>query len=170
MKIRLSTLLVVLTLMYCHETNAQQIGAQAGLILPQGSWGDFWSTGYGAQVFYKVDRNEQIKIGGSIGYFIAPGQELDLGFFGTSEFPDASIIPLLGTFDYKVNDQFYVGGDAGYNIISFDSGDGLDNPAGSSLALIPKVGALFEGFSAEARYNILGDSYFSILIGYSFSN
>lgn len=170
MKIKFTILTAAIAICCCYQSDAQQIGVQAGLLAPQGTWADSWGAGFGAQAFYKVERDELIKIGGSIGYFVVPGEDLDLGFFGTIELEDATIIPLLGTFDYSVNDQFYVGGDAGYNVFIFDSGDGFDNPAGSSFALIPKVGALFNGFSGEARYNILGDSYFSILIGYSFNN
>lgn len=148
-------------------SNAQEYSIHGGTMIPTGGWGDYWSAGLGIQASYKLLKTEEIKIGGSIGFFSIPGQEADFGFIRFNT-PDALIIPILGTLDLQIDEQIYVGGDAGYNVISFDLDSSFGSLAGSSLALIPKVGVKFGGLSGEIRYNILGDNYLSLMVGYSF--
>lgn len=144
-----------------------QFGVQAGVLAPTGDWGDIWGAGFGGQVFYKKSQGDNITYGGSIGYFSLPGETINFGLV-PFVFPDANVIPILGTFDYQINDLFYVGGDAGYNVISIgDLDQGITTTAESSLALIPKAGVKYSIFHAEARLNIVGDSYFSLVVGLS---
>ncbi|GAB5526394.1 MAG: hypothetical protein Roseis2KO_42660 [Roseivirga sp.] len=148
------------------ESNAQY-GAQAGVMAPSGSWSNFWGTGFGGQVYYKRDQGDNIAYGGSIGFFSLPGQTVNFGLI-SAEYADASIIPILGTFDYKLDEMFYAGGDVGYNVFSVgDLDQSITSTVGSSFAVIPKVGANFGMFNAEARFNIVGDSYLSLLVGIS---
>lgn len=157
---------ILLSFSFTTESKAQY-GVQAGVLAPTGNWGDIWSAGFGGQVFYKIDQGEDISYGGSIGYYSLPGSTVDF-VFASIEYPSANIIPILGTFDYKLSDKFYVGGDVGYNFISLGS---LDQTAttsvGSSFALIPKAGVSFGSAFAEARLNIVGDSYLSLVVGIS---
>jgi len=155
--------LTLLAAFFTANQSYSQITVQGGVLAPAGDWADIWGMGFGAQASYKIERTDKISIGGSIGYFRIPGDE-----FAGFDWGDFNMIPILGTFDYKLDDMFYVGGDAGYNILSYDDDGDIDTAAGSSFALIPKVGAKYNQLSAEARYNIAGDAYFSFLIGYSF--
>ena len=169
MKIKFYLTMITCITAISFSVQAQQISISGGVLIPADEWSDSWDSGYGIQASYKIERNEQIRIGGSIGLFTVPGKEIDfLGF--RIDIPDARIIPILSTFDYKINEQFYVGGDAGYNLFLYDTGDSFDSPAGSTLALIPKIGTVYNKLNAELRYNILGDSYLSVIVGFTFGN
>ncbi len=144
-----------------------QFGVQAGIAMPMGTFGDIAGMGFGGAVSYKKETGEGMKIGGSVGFYALPGEEFD-SFGSTYEWGNTTLIPILATFDYAIGDNLYVGADAGYNVISIDAGDTGLTATGSSAALIPKVGVLFDKVSLEGRFNVIGDQYLGVLVGFSF--
>lgn len=158
-------LFVLIGFIVCTEVHSQ-FSIKGGILAPSGDWSEAWGLGFGGQVGYKLGGEDNLSYGGSIGFFSLSGKDVDLGFLGSFSYPNISVIPILGTIEYQLNDQFYVGGDAGYNYFSIgDFEGGLTSSVGSSLAIIPKAGASFESFFAEARFNIIGDSYLSVMVG-----
>lgn len=140
-----------------------QIGGQAGLVLPAGDWFYPSNPGLAVQAYYKVDLGDGMKIGGSVGFYTFKEVEKNRILAG-----DHVQFPVLATFDYALNDQIYVGADAGYTI--FNSPNWLGNgfaPA-SGASLIPKVGLKFGDLSVEGRVNVIPDRYFALLLGFAF--
>jgi len=161
---KLLTMSVLGAAMFFGYNASAQFGVQAGIAMPMGTFGDIAGMGFGGALSYKKEMGEGMKIGGSAGFYSLPGEELAGGF----EWGSTTLIPILVTFDYSLGDNLYVGADAGYNVISIDAGDTGLSATGSSAALIPKVGVLFDKVSVEGRFNAIGDQYLGVLVGFSF--
>jgi hypothetical protein len=164
---KLLTMSVLGAAMLIGYNASAQFGVQAGIAMPMGTFGDIAGMGFGGALSYKKEMGEGMKIGGSVGFFSLSGEEVDI--LGTTyEYGNSTLIPILATFDYALGDNLYVGADAGYNVISVDMGDVPGSVTGSSAALIPKAGILFDKVSVEGRFNVIGDQYLGVLVGFSF--
>lgn len=125
-KIVLSLIVVFLFVAFTNNSRAQdmKVGAQIGVALPLGDFGDVASTGFGGLGTFHYVLKPNITLTGALGYYYF-GSDKDisnaLGSYGDYSY---SIIPLVAGIRYhlgKKADEFnpYIGGEIGLYFVSF---------------------------------------------------
>jgi len=144
----------------------------ANLALPQGDFGDFVGTGFGASVGYESPINDNLTWNGSVGY-LSFGEKDDSGV-------KASIIPILGGVNYYFQGEamtgFYGGATLGLyaakskfegeELVGFDqNGDPIfetvsESQSESEFGFGLKGGYHLPTFDIQLTYNIVNDADF----------
>lgn len=167
-------------LLFTGFINAQgkmAIGAQGGVALPMGDFGESYDMGFGGTVTLAYHLNPMLDITGSVGYLTWSGKDFDYTF---------SSIPVLAGVRYsfgKGKFNPYVSGELGMHFVTFDipsitvfgitvgggsvseSYFGFGAGAGFLYQLSPKldldVNAKFNSISSEGS----SSTYLSIMAG-----
>ncbi|OCB77927.1 hypothetical protein [Flavobacterium crassostreae] len=151
--------------------NAQEgqfkIGAHVGL--PMGDIKDAFSLNVGADVAYLWEIDEQFKVGATTGYttFLGKTSTTDLGPFGSIEVKTDPIgfLPLAGTAQYTIAEDFFIGADLGYAIyVGKGTSDG-------GVYYQPKFGYQTDKFEVFAGYKGIsrdGGSISSLNLGFNY--
>ncbi|WP_316636336.1 hypothetical protein [uncultured Flavobacterium sp.] len=112
-------ILAVITIMTFSFANAQdghfKLGLNSGY--PVGKADNVFSFNFGVDVMYMVNLNEKFSVGATTGYMMFVGNEYDYfnGFEAVRiDGPNASFIPVAGTFQYSLNKSIFLGADLGY--------------------------------------------------------
>lgn len=169
---KLTTFLVALFLIagISGNVNAQiGIGANAGLAMPMGDFGDAYNMGFGGSVYGQYTLSDQMTLGLNIGYYSFGGKNLpantDLSW---------SYIPVVADFKYmlsKENFMPYLGLGLGfYNASSKVELMGISVSASESKFGFAPMAGFWMGedfkWGANLSYNIVSDaSYLGINIG-----
>jgi len=127
-KIVLSLIVVFLFFAFTNNSRAQdmKVGAQIGVALPLGDFGDVASTGFGGLGTFHYVLKPNITLTGALGYYYF-GSDKDISDVLGSYFDYSySIIPLVVGYRCYLGEkagQFnpYLGGEIGLNFFSFTS-------------------------------------------------
>ncbi|MBI1767479.1 MAG: hypothetical protein HY015_10185 [Bacteroidetes bacterium] len=141
-----------------------QFSAGLDLAIPNGSWSDFWGTGFGASVRYEAPIQEKLNWTASAGFISFSGKSYNFGGFGSITAPSETIIPVTGGVKYyfqKSNGGFYGAADLGFFI--------ANNSAGTKFGFSPGVGYRLEKFDFAFRFNAVSDlNYLGLRAAYIF--
>jgi len=160
-------LAILLIAGFSGKVNAQiGIGANAGIAMPMGDFGDVYDMGFGGSAYGQYSLSETMTIGLNIGYYSFGGKV-------SSDF-SWSYVPVVADFKYILsteNFKPYVGLGLGfYNATSKVNMLGVSLSASENkIGFAPMAGFwMGEGFKwgANLSYNIVSDaSYLGINVG-----
>jgi hypothetical protein len=144
--------------------NAQEGGFKTGLHLglPIGDIQNAYSFAGGVDLAYTWEVADKIVVGATTGYTYYSGKSVS-GFTISA----AGLIPIAATAQYSINDNFFVGADLGFALVSSTSGAGSSN----GVYYQPKFGyqtekiELYAGYKAAA---ISGGSFSTVGIGFNY--
>jgi hypothetical protein len=145
------------------------IGANAGLAMPMGSFGDAYNMGFGGSAYGQYTLNDQMTIGLNIGYYSFSGKNVPSG----SDI-SWSYMPVVADFKYMLSSEKfmpYVGLGLGlYSASSKVEIMGISASASESkFGFAPMVGFWMGDdfkWGANLSYNAVSDaSYLGINIG-----
>lgn len=106
-------LLIVAVAFFAISVNAQiKLGANLGLSLPTGDFGDSFKAGFGGGVMGKYALNDKMAVGLNIGYYSHKAKDAAGGSDVTF-----SYMPITGSFQYFLGTEGfkpYVGADLGF--------------------------------------------------------
>jgi len=164
-------ILTVAAVFVLSFANAQEGKFKAGinLGLPMGDIKDSYSLAVGLDLAYLWSISDKFQAGLTTGYahYLGKSETVDLGFglSTTVDFEDGGFIPLAGTAQYSVSENFFVGADLGYAI-------GV-SPSGNNGGFLyqPKVGYQTEKFELYAGYkgiSVDGGTFSSVNLGFNY--
>jgi len=105
--------------------NAQEFNVGVNVGLPTGDADIGYTLGLGLEANYLWEVSDQFQAGVSAGYSHFLGEDINLGFLGTTGFEDAGFVPVAAAGRYAASDDFTLGLDLGYAVgISPDGNDG----------------------------------------------
>jgi hypothetical protein len=147
MKKVLFTALILCAAMTAFSQGRFSAGAE--VVLPQGDWNDFVSTGFGVSVRYESPINENISWMGTAGYVMF-GEKDDSGL-------KISMIPVMAGAKYYFNESFngfYGGLEAGLVFAKSDV-DGGDSESETEFGFAPQIGYHIANLDFSVRYTLL---------------
>lgn len=111
-----------------------KLGANVGL--PTGDFKDNYSLNLGVDAVYTWKVADSFEAGVGTGYSYYIGKTVDAGFFSV-DVEDFSVIPVYGTAQYSLSENFFLGLDLGYAVAVAPSG------SEGGFLYQPKVGYSF---------------------------
>jgi hypothetical protein len=153
-KVKNLVALFVIVIGSLSATQAQNIdaGANIGLALPTGDFGDVYDPGFSWNIFGFYHFSDQVSAGLEIGGSSFSG-EIDLGIFGTQSL-DFTLTEILavGNFVFLDSDGLRLGGGIGAGFFSSDGG--------SEVGLSPRFFAQYMvseniGLNAQLPFNMV---------------
>lgn len=170
-KLMMLMLAVILMAGFSSQSFGQiKIGANAGIGLPMGDFGDGYKMGFGGSVEGKYFLNDKIAVGASIGYysFTLKDEMLTILQSFSESITDSkyTVMPILATVDYYfATEGFkpYVGAGVGLysaKIKVSDSKLGDGEETSSDMGIAPTVGFCYGlsekiDLNVNAKYNMI---------------
>jgi len=168
-KLMMLMLAVILMAGFSSQSFGQiKIGANAGIGLPMGDFGDGYKMGFGGSVEGKYFLNDNLAIGATFGFYSFKMKDDLLTYEKSESSADATftIMPILATVDYYfATEGFkpYVG--AGVGLYSWKSKVSVPyfgdvEVTGSDLGIAPTVGFCYGlsekiDLNVNAKYNMI---------------
>jgi len=134
-----------------------KLGGELGIGVPTGEFGDVAGVGFGLTGHFHYYIQPNLIVGGTLGYYSFAGKEIDLAGWGKVDYPNSSIIPIMGLINYKFGTSGmipFVGGELGLVTWGME-GESTTEFGVNLLGGIEQAINQNLGWRATAKYNIV---------------
>lgn len=138
--------------------------AGVSLGLPIGDAKDVYTLNIGVDAAYMWPISPEFSAGVGAGYSHYIGDTVDTGFFEV-DVEDAGFVPIYGSAQYSITENFFTGADLGYGIAVAPSG------ADSGVYYQPKLGyqtSKIEVYAGYKAVSVSGGTFSSLNLGFNY--